>query len=156
HAEGNEVAAFAEVTRDMSNEAPAWRGGLPPRMSSGGVVRGVWQTGAPVWFPDVARQSDFRRGAGAAKAGLHRAFRFPILAVGQALGVMEFYARDIKAPDEVLLQIVRAIGSQIGQFMQRKEAEQALRVSEERYRAQFDESPLPMWVWDDHTLAILS
>jgi PAS domain-containing protein len=98
----------------------------------------------------------FRRGAAAAKAGLHCAFGFPILAAGQALGVMEFYGRDVKEPDEVLLQIVRAIGSQIGQFVQRKEAEQALRVNEERYRGQFEASPLPMWVWDDQTLAILS
>ena len=156
HAEGEEIARFANVTRDMTNEAPAWQGGSPSGNATGGVVRRVWQTGAPVWFPDVATQPDFRRGHAAAKAGLHCAFGFPILAAGQPLGMMEFFGSDIKEPDEVLLQIVRAIGSQIGQFIQRKEAERALRVSEERYRAQFEESPLPMWVWDDQTLAILS
>jgi two-component system cell cycle sensor histidine kinase/response regulator CckA len=37
----------------------------------------------------------------------------------------------------------------------RKAAEQALRQSEERYRALFELSPLPMWAYDPETLAIV-
>src|SRR6185503_17239682 len=59
---------------------------------------------------------------------------FPIMAEGQPLGVMEFFSREINQPDEALLQIVRAIGSQVGQFIQRKQAEAALRDSEEQLR----------------------
>jgi diguanylate cyclase (GGDEF)-like protein/PAS domain S-box-containing protein len=51
---------------------------------------------------------------------------------------------------------VRSIGRQVGQFMQRKEAENALRTSEERYRDIFEASPLPMWVRDDRSRAILT
>ena len=36
----------------------------------------------------------------------------------------------------------------------RRTAEQALRTSESRYRALFDESALPMWLFDEETLAI--
>jgi GAF domain-containing protein len=90
-------------------------------------VRNVWRAGEPAWFADVMERPDFRRGRLAAAAGLHGAFGFPILAEGQPLGVMEFFSREIKQPDESLLQIVRAIGSQIGQFIQRKQAEAALR-----------------------------
>ncbi|MCC7483855.1 MAG: GAF domain-containing protein [Burkholderiales bacterium] len=99
-----------------------------------GVVRRVWQSGAPVWFPDVTARADFRRGAAASGAGLHSAFGFPVLADGPPLGVMEFYGRAIEKPDEVLLRTVRAIGCQIGQFIQRRDAERALLESEEQFR----------------------
>ncbi len=155
HADAAGVAEFVAASEERPNEAPAWHGAAPGT-SVGGIVRRVWFSGAPVWFPDVTRHPDFRRGTIAAKADLRSAFGFPILSGDQPLGVMEFYSREIRQPDVALLQIVRAIGSQIGQFIQRKEAEQALRTSEERYRDVFEASPLPMWVWDDETLDIVA
>jgi diguanylate cyclase (GGDEF)-like protein/PAS domain S-box-containing protein len=47
---------------------------------------------------------------------------------------MEFFGREARQPDEMLLLATRSVGSQIGQYIQRKEAEQALRLSEERFR----------------------
>jgi diguanylate cyclase (GGDEF)-like protein/PAS domain S-box-containing protein len=132
-ADNKVVAEFIAAARENPNEAPAWRLGAAPGTSAGGVVRRVWFSGAPVWFPDIMQQPDFRRGPMAAKAGLRSAFGFPILAETRPLGVMEFYGREIEQPDEALLQMVRAIGSQIGQFIQRKRAEEkVLRL------AQFD------------------
>jgi diguanylate cyclase (GGDEF)-like protein/PAS domain S-box-containing protein len=133
HAGGAEVAEFVAASRGRATEAPAWGRGAAGS-GAGGVVRNVWRAGAPVWFPDVLEQEDFRRGALAAAAGLRSAFGFPIVANEEPLGVVEFFSREIKQPDAALLQIVGAIGSQIGQFVQRTQAEAALRESEEQLR----------------------
>jgi light-regulated signal transduction histidine kinase (bacteriophytochrome) len=90
-------------------------------------VRRVWASGAPVRCPDVTKEAGFRRGDIAARAGLHCAFAFPVMVGDHPYGVMEFFSRQIEEPDEALLQVVRAIGNQIGQFVARREAEAAIR-----------------------------
>ena len=109
------IAEFAERAREVALE-PAHRG----------LVRQVWMSGTPHWIPDVSRDESFTRAQSAAKAGLHGAFAFPILAGNVTLGVLEFFSREIRNPDPSLLQMVRVIGSQIGQFMARKQAEENL------------------------------
>jgi GAF domain-containing protein len=42
------------------------------------------------------------------------------------LGVIEFFSREIRQPDQELLATLATIGSQIGQFIERKRAEEAL------------------------------
>jgi signal transduction histidine kinase len=44
---------------------------------------------------------------------------------------MEFFSCEIREPDEDLLKVFASIGSQIGQFIERKEAEAALQKSKE-------------------------
>jgi len=133
HIRAAEVAEFIVTASTTINEAPAWRNEAP-RAKTGGLVRRVWMDGAPVWFPDVAQVLGFRRGPIAAKAGLHSAFGFPVMDAAQPLGVMEFFGRTIEQPDAVLLQTVGAIGSQIGQFVARRQAEELI-----RYLAKYDE-----------------
>ncbi|HKB64064.1 MAG TPA: diguanylate cyclase, partial [Burkholderiales bacterium] len=91
-----------------------------------GLVRQVWMSGTPHWIPDVSRDEGFQRAPLAARAGLHGAFAFPVLAGNVTLAVLEFFSREIRNPDPSLLQMVRVIGSQIGQFMARKQAEENL------------------------------
>jgi diguanylate cyclase (GGDEF)-like protein len=49
---------------------------------------------------------------------------------GKTVGVLGFSSREVREPDERLLEATRVIGSQIGQFLQRKQAEQELRRAE--------------------------
>src|ERR1041384_7662323 len=44
----------------------------------------------------------------------------------QMLGVMEFFSREMRPPDEPLLEMMATIGGQLGLFMERKHAEQEL------------------------------
>lgn len=91
-----------------------------------GLPGRVWASGQPEWIADVTRDQDFHRAEAATKAGLRSAFAFPILLGGDVLGVMSFFSREMRAPDEDLLKMFAEIGSQIGQFLERKSAEAKL------------------------------
>ena len=95
--------------------------------ASKGPIHKVWGSNAPVWIADVAQEINMRRGPAALKAGLHSIFAFPILVGEEFYGVIELFGREARQPDPGLVGVVHAIGSQIGQFMARKAAEQNLR-----------------------------
>src|SRR6476646_2888927 len=114
-----------------------------------GLPGRVWSSRKPAYIPDVVPDPNFPRAPIAEREGLHAAFGFPILLGGEVLGVVEFFSREIGQPDQELLNMLATIGSQIGQFIERKRAEEglrastkALRRSEERWRTVFRNAPV--------------
>jgi len=115
HRESIDVPEFEAATRSLILKPGL---GLPGR---------VWSSREPVHIPDVVRDDNFPRASVAAREMLHAAFGFPILLHGEVLGVTEFFSHEIRQPDQDLLDMMATIGSQIGQFIERKQAEDALR-----------------------------
>ena len=99
---------------------------VKPDANSEGLVRRTYACAEPVWIADITK-TDLRRRELIERAGLHGAFAFPLVANNQVLGVMEFFHRDVREPDAMLLQIAQSIGSQIGQFIVRMQAEEAVK-----------------------------
>ena len=64
----------------------------------------------------------------ALREGLHSAFGFPIRCTRGVTGVIEFFSPEIRQPDSDILELFDAIGSQIGLFIERREAEEKLVV----------------------------
>jgi PAS domain S-box-containing protein len=117
-ASGVSLEEFAALCRSMTFE----RGiGLPGR---------VWQNGTPAWISELSADPNFPRFKMAARVGLKSGFAFPIQVKDKSLGIMEFFMHHRAAPDQRLLDMMGAIGSEIGQFIERKEAEEALAASE--------------------------
>ena len=113
-ASGGRFAEFEALSRKTTFTSGI---GLPGR---------VWASGRPAFIADVPHDSNFPRGSVAAREGLHAAFGFPILLGSSVLGVMEFFSREIRDPDDQLLEMLETIGSQIGQFIERRRAEEQL------------------------------
>jgi signal transduction histidine kinase/integral membrane sensor domain MASE1/CheY-like chemotaxis protein len=88
-----------------------------------GLPGRIWANLRPAWIPDVTADPNFPRADAAAAAGLHAAFGFPIMSGERFLGVMEFFSQEIREPDSALLATFSGIGSQIGQFLERKAGE---------------------------------
>jgi PAS domain S-box-containing protein len=91
----------------------------------------VWAEGRSAWIPDVAQHPSFARSPIAAADGLHGGFGVPIRRGRDVLGVVEFFASEIREPDADLLEMMDAVGAQLGQFIDRTEKERALRASRE-------------------------
>ena len=87
----------------------------------------VWQQRRAAWVADLAQDAGFLRRDLAAQAGLHSAAAFPIQSAGAFFGVLEFFTLRRMEPDPTVLNMMTAISSEIGQFMERRNAEEALR-----------------------------
>ena len=96
----------------------------------------VWQTGEALWISDTATDPRVARRDVAREIGQHSALLFPVRAEGGIVGVISIASDVIREPDERLRRTMQLIGSQIGQFLGRKRAEEELR----RFRLAMDSS----------------
>jgi PAS domain S-box-containing protein len=119
-----------------------------------GLPGRVVMSGEPAWIVDVPDDSNFPRADTARRSGLHAAFAFPLRSPRGVVGVMEFFSRQLREPDERLLWTMGALGSEVGQFIVRRQAEAGVRASESRLRAML-ESALDAVVTIDHSGRIL-
>jgi PAS domain S-box-containing protein len=114
HCQSLDLNVFENVSRKHTFRRGV---GLPGR---------IWDSGKPAWIPEVARDENFQRARFAAEVGLRGAFGFPILLGDEVVGVMEFFSQEIRQPDQDLNDMIASVGFQIGQFHERKRAEEKL------------------------------
>lgn len=124
------VRKFESASRERTFPAGI---GLPGR---------VWQRLKPCWIPEIAKDDNFPRAPIAVQEDLCAAFAFPIVGGEKFVGVMEFFSHEIRQPDDALLAMFGSIGSQIGQFMERRRAEDSLRTREAQLEVITDTTPL--------------
>ena len=132
------ISRFVKVTHQTTLSKGE---GLPGR---------IWESGEPVWLPDVWEARNFPRTPVAVKEGLHGGFGVPILLDERVLGVIDFFSREVRQPDEEVLEVMAATGSQIGQFIQRKSFEKELKEQREFLREIIDTDPNLVFVKDWH------
>jgi PAS domain S-box-containing protein len=140
--EGVGAPEFEALSEEITLEPGV---GLPGR---------VLRSGEPAWIVDVRDDPNFPRAYTAQRSGLHAAFAFPLRSPRGAVGVMEFLSRELREPDERLLRTMAALGSEVGQFVVRRQAEEEVRASESRLRAML-ESALDAVVTMDHRGRVL-
>ncbi len=114
--------AFERLSRQMTFVPGV---GLPGR---------VWASGQPSWAADVGEDAGCRRSAAACREGLHGACGFPVRSGGEPLGVMEFFSHALREPDDDVLNMMISVGSQVGQFAERRQAEEALHERDREFQ----------------------
>lgn len=100
-----------------------------------GLAGRVLEHGRAIWVADVSGDPRVHAAGSHRAAQMRGALVFPIKAEDKIIGTLGLNSRDVREPDERLLETLTTIGSQIGQFLQRKQAEAALRS----YRTTRDE-----------------
>jgi PAS domain S-box-containing protein len=93
-----------------------------------GVPGHVWETSQPMWLADLPHAENFPRVPFAIAEGLHASFAFPIRVGEHVAGVIEFSSRQVRKLEPDLMEMFDSIGSQIGQFIERRRAEMELKV----------------------------
>jgi diguanylate cyclase (GGDEF)-like protein/PAS domain S-box-containing protein len=133
-AEDAAARVFVEGSRDLAFQPGA------------GLVGTVWQSGEPLWLADSTIDPRGLRTGLAEHTGLRGTALLPVRSGARVVAVLNFLCRRIREPDKRLLQALNAIATQIGQFLQHVEAEQAVRDSEARFRSLTNLSS--DWFWE--------
>jgi len=111
-----------------------------------GMAGRVCQSGQPLWVVSGPKDARTSQTSLAHETGLDGAFVFPVLEMERSIGVLAFASRTVREPDDRLLQTVRSIGHQLGQFLRRRQSEDGLRRSEARFRRLIELSS--DWIWE--------
>ena len=118
-----DLGAFETATRAI-RFVPGY--GLPGR---------VWATGKPMWIADVQRHRAFGRRSAASASGLRSGMALPVRSGGRVVAVLELMSLQHRQRDRQMLATLEAIGAKVGQFVERRRAEEILRRSEAAERA---------------------
>lgn len=128
------------------HDAPEWRvrnrrfaevsAGTTFRRGEGLPGR-VWEADAPIWMRDFSA-SNVPRSAIAFESGFRAAVAIPVSGSTGALAVMGFFLSKAEPEDSALVDLIGVVASHLTWLFERREAERALRESEERYRDLFE------------------
>ena len=116
------IAAFASASQSTRFESGQ---GLPGR---------CWVQRTAIWLA-TPYDPALPRLALARQANLFGGLAFPIVNVDGVVGVVECFTREPETVTPELLRLAEALGRQIGQFLQRRAAEERLEENEARYAA---------------------
>lgn len=118
------VPAYIETQKDVRSVAGFVTETRKLKIRRGvGIPGQVWDKGMPIWLPNTVRGPKHPRAELAASIGIHSGLGFPITIGRQFHGVIEFFTARPFRSDEHIVNMFEAIGSEIGQFIQRKQAE---------------------------------
>ncbi len=130
-----ELGPLLEATANLSVEAGS---GLSGR---------VWDLDEPLRIPQVTEEPEFIRAEAAGQCGLQVGYAVPIRLTGTNAVLM--FLDDAPADDDPeLLESLGALGAQLGQFIDRRRAEEGLRESEDRFRTFARTVPDPAFLLD--------
>ena len=136
---------FAASRPSSSAEAPrlAARGYRPGELAPGDA----WRSESAVWI-DAAVEDALGLRPATGPASFRGALVFPIVGGSGTAGVIAILCRAEHSRDEDLLRTASLLGSQIGQFVERKDAESGRDRSEARFTAFMDHLPAAAFMKD--------
>jgi PAS domain S-box-containing protein len=106
-----------------------------------GLPGQVLADGHAVWLPDIAHDDRYTRAAAAREAGLRASIGVPLVARGETVGALELLLGEIVPLDPELELVLEGLGGQLGQLLERVEADEAIAASEARKAAILNAAP---------------
>ncbi|MDQ6714259.1 MAG: EAL domain-containing protein [Candidatus Dormibacteraeota bacterium] len=103
-----------------------------------GLVGRVWANGHAASIEDLGSERHSPWTAAALNAGLRATFAFAVTNGRKVTGVIALFSSERRSLDRATLRLMADIGSQMGNFIERRQAEDELRRSGDRIRAILD------------------
>jgi serine phosphatase RsbU (regulator of sigma subunit)/PAS domain-containing protein len=100
-----------------------------------GPLGRAFREGEPVWVPDVLEEDDFPRRDHVLAAGLRGTAVLPVRTPEGVVAAVELFAHDVREPDKPLVDLMSALTSQLGEFMEATRASGALREARDQLGA---------------------
>lgn len=85
-----------------------------------GLLGRAWESGAPVWLDETNLDLVCRRARFVRTLGMNSALAFPVVTGGKVIGVLGFFGVGRHAREPALSALFTAMGSQVGQFIDRR------------------------------------
>ncbi|BDI61445.1 HWE histidine kinase domain-containing protein [Qipengyuania nanhaisediminis] len=82
-----------------------------------GLPGEVLERNAPVWLSDINLDGNFVR----KHKNFRGAFGFPLRSEGRVIAVLEFFSAERSSPDDHILLLAQALGSQLGRVLERSQ-----------------------------------
>ena len=101
-----------------------------------GLPGRVWASKQPEWVEDISQgYPDFLQSEIALEIGFKAGFGVPILVGDEVLAVLVFFKISSGRKDARFIDIFNAVATQLGSLIQRKQAEELLRIAQEKYHS---------------------
>ncbi len=131
YSKSNALERFRQVSEGL-----IWpRGfGLPGR---------VWSSKVAEWLEDAStvQQTQFVRAQPAVRAGLKATLGVPVTVCEEVVAVLLFFRFTPAKENKRQVELISAFATHLGALLRRKRAEEALRESEEQFRALYTKTP---------------
>lgn len=115
-----------------------------------GLLGLVWKTGTPYWAPDLRRDSKVSPAELLGGAKLRSGGAFAVRQGTEIVGVLAFFSRRRVRLDRFRLQRLDELARDLGDLIQRKRSEEAMRASGQRIRAVLDNVVDGLITFDDN------
>ena len=134
---------------------PSSIGGSIPTGKESALARRVMDSGQVVWIRDLATDPEIKSAEGIPPEGIRSAVGFPLTLGNELLGAVVLFRDEATDPDDDMLSLLTAVGSQFGQFIERTRAGDRLRESEERFRQIAEGISEVFWLSDPVNKSVL-
>ncbi len=89
-----------------------------------GLAAQIFNNRTAIWLNDLQQETTIIRLPEIKEMGLTNCLSFPLVGGDQQMGLINFFAQESKQPEIEILKLMNSLGSQIGQFIRRKMAEE--------------------------------
>ena len=101
-----------------------------------GLPGRVWASKQPEWVEDISQgYPHFLQSQIALELGFKAGFGVPILVGDEVLAVLVFFSISSSRKDARFIDVFNAVATQLGSLIQRKQAEELLRIAQEKYHS---------------------